>query len=141
MEDRVMDYEQSLIDLGPNIERERDALLESLSIDFFVEAISEGDNSELSECVIAFKQGDTLRLGNLIRDMIDEYAVKVSEARWMPRPSQSGFPVFVYDRDGNFVGGAEDGAQLMRLRHANAGRLTTVRVTVKRYREKFPEAA
>jgi hypothetical protein len=79
-----MDYEQSLIDLEPNIERERDDLLKSLSIDFFVEAISEGDNSELSECIIAFKQGDTLRLGNLIRDMVDEYAEKVSEARWMP---------------------------------------------------------
>jgi hypothetical protein len=136
-----MDYEQSLIDLEPNIERERDALLKSLSIDFFVEAISEGDNSELSECVIAFKQGDTLRLGNLIRDMVDEYAEKVSEARWTPAPVKKGYPVFVYDSEGHFIGGALTDEQLVRLRHQYACHLTTVNVPLSRYREQFPEAA
>ena len=52
---------------------EREKLLKHLSIDFFLEALTEAENATLSQLVDAFKTGDSLRLGNLVRDRVNEY--------------------------------------------------------------------
>jgi hypothetical protein len=83
----VLDSCNNVDDEIARIDTEREKLQKHLAIDLFVEAITEAEDVELSRLVDAYKTGDTLRLGNLVRDMVGEYLDRVAKYRATGTPS------------------------------------------------------